>query len=233
LQSLIAALIRHGIYEQPTGVPSGHLPHPLTAEGRKQAAELAGELLAMCEENRWRLHPVLFTSTLLRAYETATIAATGLGEALGVEVRVVESEMLVERSLGAVANLTLEEIERFVERDPRFASLPPAWKSLSAVKLPFQGCESLLEAGARAAGYLTQTFARVEEQVEENTLVAFIGHGGAFRHAAAALGIFDAETARSVSMYHAKAVALRRSPENRWTHVAGEWKPRRSNSPAR
>lgn len=233
MKPLIAALIRHGIYEQPTGVPSGHLPHPLTAEGREQASALAGDLLAMCEENGWRLHPVLHTSTLLRAYETATIAAARLHEALGVEIRVVESEALVERSLGAAANLTLEEIERAVERDPRFASLPPAWKSHSAVKLPFQGCESLLEAGARVAGYLMQTFARIEGRVEEDTLVAFIGHGGAFRHAAAALGLFDAEKAGSVSMYHAKPVALRRSPENRWTHVAGEWKPRRSTTPVR
>ena len=76
----VAALVRHGVYDQPRGVPSAHLPHPLTDEGQVLARAAGDELQAMAAEARLSIDPVVDASQLLRAWQTARGLATRLEE---------------------------------------------------------------------------------------------------------------------------------------------------------
>lgn len=233
MPDVIAALCRHGHYEQPEDVPSAHLPHPLTEKGRKQAKALAPELAELARGQGYRIHPVIDTSSLLRAHETAALAADGLSQILGTAFEVAQFDALAERCLGAAANLTVAQIEQVLERDPRLLSPPPGWKAMSEYKLPLPGAESLLEAGARVAGHLrTRTYGCEVEPSDKPWLKVFIGHGGAFRHAALALGQLSRDDIPRLSMHYARPVCLRAAPLPPWTLVAGAWKIRKGHQPA-
>ena len=65
--------LRHAEYEQPKGVPSALLPHPLTSDGFIQAKEGAKKLCAFFDGNPDLLPPYIECSILLRAYQTAQI----------------------------------------------------------------------------------------------------------------------------------------------------------------
>lgn len=229
-----AALVRHADYQQPPGVPSALLPHPLTPEGETQAVRLGDELADLCEERGWRLHPVVHGSSLMRAWQTAELAARRLGERLGQEVEVVTTPELFERSVGSAANLTVAEIEAAVHADPRVDDLTEGWKSRADTRLPFPGAESLAEAGARVARYVEGVLSALEDSPEPR-LVVFVGHGAALRHAGVELGLFaDYDEARSVSMYHARPVVYA-TPVGAasgvgWQHEVGEWKPRKQET---
>jgi 2,3-bisphosphoglycerate-dependent phosphoglycerate mutase len=223
---LIAAFLRHGIYCQPADVPSAHLPHPLTEEGRRQAAATATLLSGWAAENSAAIDPVIDCSELRRAYETATILAEELTGADGAARQVASFAALNERSLGAAANLTATEIERIVADDPRFAPLPENWKSDSTFCLPLPGAESMMAAGARAAQHVRARIDALARTAQQDTVKVFVGHGGAFRHAAAAFGLFDTATAQSLSMFHARPVFLERLPDGSWRHVGGDWRRR-------
>jgi 2,3-bisphosphoglycerate-dependent phosphoglycerate mutase len=132
-----------------------------------------------------------------------------------------EHPQLAERSLGAAANLTEDQIEIAVASDPRQLPLPPAWKRTSAHRLPFLGAETLIEAGERAAGHILRRTA----EATPRTVVVFVGHGGAFRHAAVALGLLDLERAAELTMNHAEPVLLVRRGDA-WAHFAGAWRVR-------
>ena len=225
---LIAAIMRHGAYFQPPGVPSAHLPHPLTDEGAQQARDGAGALSEMLLVEGWKLDPVIDSSSLLRAWQTAEIAADIVAAASGQRATVESFDSLAERSVGSAANLSEQIIEDIVARDPRHAALPPGWKSDSAFKLPFIGAESLLEAGERVARHLKDRINRLESTVGHTVVKLFVGHGGAFRHAAAALGVMTVAQARARSMYYGGVVFLEAPPEGAWRHIAGEWKSRRT-----
>jgi 2,3-bisphosphoglycerate-dependent phosphoglycerate mutase len=223
--------VRHGAYEQPPGVPSALLPHPLTDEGREQARAAVTELVDLVTSQGWSLDPTIHTSRQLRAWETGSLIAEGLTERLGVPFCVQEHEALSERSLGSAANLTVEEIARILERDPRVTTpLPERWKSRADFRLPLQGAESLRQAGERVADHLR---AHVKEPGadESDTLQVFVGHGASFRFAAVALGLFSAADAEARSVYHCRPIVLERLGADAWAHAAGEWKPR-SRRPA-
>lgn len=223
MSRLIAALMRHGAYQQPDQVPSAHLPHPLTREGEEQARSGADELRATLNTHQWQLDPVIDASTLLRAWQTAEVVATTVGD------QAVETfDALAERSVGSVANLTERAIEDVIEKDPRHDPLPQGWKSDSNFKLPFIGAESLVEAGDRVARHLRERIAKVEARAAEAVVKLFVGHGGAFRHAAAALGVMSVAEARARSMYYGSVVFLEVVPDGPWRHIGGDWKMRRS-----
>ena len=116
MAQLIAALMRHGVYHQPDGVPSAHLPHPLTPQGETDARSGARALLAETTSRGWRLDAVIDSSSLLRAWQTAEIAAREIGAATGSEPAVEPFDALAERSVGSAANLTEREIEEVVRR---------------------------------------------------------------------------------------------------------------------
>ena len=226
---VIAALMRHGRYEQPRGMPSAHLPHPLTIAGEREARDGAAELAALCQCEGWQIDPVIDSSTLLRAWQTANIVAEELSKLFRFDFKVEEFDALIERGLGAGANLTLSEIASALDRDPRLEALPAAWKREPFFQPPFQGAESLMDSGARVRDHL---LARTNEPAEQagDSLKLFVGHGGCFRHAAVQLGVLPAERARTITMDYGSYVVLERSGQDGWRRVEGEWKPYRPSS---
>lgn len=225
IQGSVFALVRHGEYEQPPGVPSAHLPHPLTAKGRAQAQATATALAEFARCHELSLVRV-DCSRMLRAWQSATLIAEALRQPPPLEV-----EALAERSLGAVANLSVKRIEAIIDSDPRFAVPPTNWKRDPDYRVPFQGAETLMEAGSRLACYLQDSADRLRTK---RGLVVCVGHGGSFRHAAHQLGVLSRDQVARVSMHHGQPVYLEHRAradelqriEYRWTHVAGKWKAR-------
>ncbi len=223
---VIAALIRHGEYHQLRATPSAHQPFPLSEEGEAQAREAVARLRRDAAAHGWALHPVIDSSRLLRAWQTARIIADGLAPLLAEPGLVESFDDLAERGLGSAANLTTEQIEEVLERDPRFAAPPPGWKSDSRYRLPLQGAESLLDAGARVAGHLRARMRALADAAARDTVRLFVGHGAAFRHAAHHLGVLALGRVAQLSMFHARPVYLECLPGGEWRHVAGDWKVR-------
>lgn len=223
------ALSRHGSYEQPAHVPSAHLPYGLTEEGEAQVNLLIEEVLDFARKHDCSLDPVIDASPLLRAWETATIAARRLTRDFGFEVRVEEHAALTERCLGSLANLTIEAIERAVAADPRHAPPPSDWKTNADYRLPVLGAESLAEAGQRVAAHLTHCAHELTSHAKRDTLKVVVGHGGSIRHAAATLNVIEREAVRGLSMHHCRPVFWQWSGPEGFRHVAGEWKVRGAN----
>jgi len=246
---VVAAIVRHGSYRQPDETPSAHLPHPLTARGRDEAGAGVTELLELAAHHGLCVWPAIDASRLLRAWETASIfaerlpahvlspdAAAALARGaeparLGIPAHtdgafVATFDALNERSVGAAANLTLPEIEAVIEADPRHNDLPPGWKSNSTHRLPLPGAESLLEAGARVAAHLELRMATLAAAAERDTLKIFVGHGGAFRHAAAVLGLLELSAIRGLSMHHGRPLLFERRDDGRFSRLDGAWKIR-------
>ncbi len=226
---LIAAFVRHGDYHQRADTPSAHQPHPLNEDGFGHARAGAQMVRAAIMQNGWVLHPEIDTSTLLRAWQTARCLAEGLADCAGAPLRLVEFDALAERGLGSAANLTHDEIEAVVRADPRFESLPPGWKSDSTFRLPLPGAESLVDAGKRVARHVAARMDLLPDSEGAERLKVFVGHGGAFRHAAAALGVLEWDEVPGLSMYHGRPVFLARDDDGKWTHVGGDWKVRDRN----
>jgi len=218
----VAVLIRHGRYRQLADTPSAHQPFPLTRAGIGDATRGAALVEAMASAHGWDIHPVIHTSNLLRAWQTASILEASLPrvEALhGVDA-------LAERSVGLAANLRMDQVEQVLRDDPRHAPAPPGWKSRSDYRLPLPGAESHLDAGERVANHLRRTMAGLSPRPGRATMVLFVGHGAAFRHAAAHLGVLGLDEVAAVSMFHAAPLALAAPADGAWSRVAGAWKPR-------
>lgn len=217
-----AVLIRHGRYHQLPDTPSAHQPFALTRAGTGDATRGAALVDAMASAHGWDIHPVIHTSNLLRAWQTASILEASLP---GVEA-LHGADALAERSVGLAANLRMDQIEQVLRDDPRHAPAPPGWKSRSDYRLPLAGAESLLDAGERVAGHLRRTMASLSPHPGRATMVLFVGHGAAFRHAAVHLGALELDEVATVSMFHAVPVALAAPAHGAWSRVAGAWKPR-------
>ncbi len=223
---VFAAILRHGDYEQPAETPSAHLPHPLTKDGEQQARAAAKELIKLAASRRLQIDPTIHTSRMLRAWQTGVLIAEGLTRALRRSFGVTEHEELNERSLGAAANLTVPQIEAALARDPRAQAPAPGWKSTPRYRLPLTGAETLWEAGERVAGFLDARLTTLARRVSDDTMKVFVGHGGAFRHAAVHLGILELEQVRGLSMFHCAPLLLARDSNGRLDRIAGEWKIR-------
>lgn len=218
---IVAALIRHGHYHQPPDTPSAFLPHPLTELGFQQARDCAPAIADWAASNGLKIHPVIDTSRMLRAWQTGHEIAAALSGAFTV----TEHEALAERSVGAAANLNLSQIDAIIAADPRFQPLPEYWKAQADFRLPFQGAETLREAGARATAHFEQCM----NNLTAGTLKLFIGHGAAFRYAAVKLGVLTEAEAPRLSMYHCRPVYLERI-DGQWRHAGGEWKVRKQEA---
>ena len=224
MRQSVAAFVRHGDYRQLPGTPSAHQPFGLTLEGRDQVKNGARELLDTVARHGWRIVPVIDSSRMLRAWQTAEIYASACA------AETIESfDALAERGLGCAANLSVTQIEDILREDPRFDAPPPNWKADSDYRLPLQGAESLLEAGRRVAGHVEERMAELVDAGDGGTVKLFIGHGAAFRHAAFHLGVLELERIARISMYHGRAVYLARDMDGRWNHLDGEWKERPAN----
>jgi 2,3-bisphosphoglycerate-dependent phosphoglycerate mutase len=218
--------MRHGDYRQPRGVPSARLPHPLTRKGEAQARAGAALLQDAAGKENWRIHPVIDSSNLLRAWQTATVVVETFKRNGIVDAAVQSFDALDERGLGSAANLTVEAIAAVVAADPRHQPLPLAWKADSRFRLPFPGAESLMEAGDRAAAHIASRLAELASLEKADTLKIFVGHGGAFRHAAVHFGLLAEAEAAALSMHHCRPVFLERLDRGEWRHVGGAWKQR-------
>ncbi len=224
----IAILLRHGDYHQLADTPSAHQPFPLTEVGMDQARAAIRLISVLAEEHRWLLHPVVHSSNLLRAWQTAEIIIDGIP---GLET-LKGTDLLAERCLGSGANLCIAEIERVVREDPRFPPLPANWKSNSGFRLPLVGAESLVEAGRRVADFVVGVMRELPELSDEDRDVAvlFVGHGAAFRHSAHLLGVLTFDQIAEVSMFHARPVAIAEVGGGTWQLAGGEWKVRRGSA---
>lgn len=224
----ILAFVRHAEYHQLTDVPSALQPFPLTEHGKEQAKKSAQEMHVWLQKNQCALDTDVHSSSLLRAWQTAEIFSESLQSVIKKDLTIKCFDDLAERSVGAAANLTIQQIEKMIEQDPRCELLPRDWKSNSGFKLPCIGAESLLEAGERVARHLTQSMAALQADVD--CVKLFVGHGAAFRHAAYVLGVIDFEQIAQLSMHHAQPVYLECLADGSWQHVAGEWKVRSKQS---
>ncbi|KXF81871.1 histidine phosphatase family protein [Enterovibrio coralii] len=212
------AIVRHGDYYQIPDTPSANQPYALTPEGEAQAKQCAGYIAQFCQDKIIKVQFPLHSSASLRAWQTASLA----GAELGFREKPVETYALGERSVGSMANLTIEEINRALSSDPRYPTPPDNWKSDSHYRLPYPGAESLLQAGQRVADYITDVLHTSDSEL----LPVFFGHGASFRHAMFHLGILSLDEAKARSMYHAKPIFFCRKAGGAWQHIAGEWKPR-------
>lgn len=227
---VFAVLMRHAQFERPPGVPSARSPRPLTPEGERVAAESARRVLQLAIELDGAIDPTLDASPLLRAWQSAQILSDALEARTGDRFRVDERPALMERGLGSAANLTLDEIEQVVARDPRYPSLHEGWRRDPGFRLPLPGAESLVESGRRAAGRIRAATEKVAARAGRNTLKLFVAHGGCLRHAAVELGALALEAAPRLSMDYCEPVVLERRADGSWPHVAGQWKKRLRNA---
>lgn len=229
MSRLILAFIRHGDYQQLPQTPSAHQPFALNENGITQTQQAAENLLAYIQQENWQLQPQIDSSQMLRAWQTAAIFRDILQPDTAETLHIKSYDGLAERSVGACANLTLTQIEQIVHDDPRYDALPANWKSDSHFRLPFQGAESLIDAGKRVAEHLIEQMATITPD-KQPQLKLFVGHGAAFRHAAYHLGVLDFEDIAKLSMYHSQPVFLELLDDGSWQHIAGDWKQRALNN---
>lgn len=220
----ICALIRHGAYEQLQDTPSALQPFPLTVEGEQEVRRQARLFRAWLQASGRRLDPEIDASSLLRAWQTASIYQQELADLFAGEPQVQSYPDLCERSVGAVANLTSADIERLLALDPRFDEAPAGWKSDSHYCLPFDGAESLLDAGKRVAQHIQ---AWQQKQTSASTHIKlFVGHGAAMRHAAFHMNVIAFSDIKRLSMHYGHPVVLE-FVGNQTTRLFGDWKQRK------
>lgn len=233
---IVAALVRHGDYHQPDRVPSAQLPHPLTDKGVEQARSLGYNLHDECRGLGLMLDPIVDCSDLLRARQTADLAADTLNRVEEDQrFGVAEFCELQERSVGAAANLTVDAIAEALSIDPRAPELPPGWKAHPRFRLPVPGSESLMMAGARIAAHIERRAHELRTAGGHDVLKVFVSHGGALRHAAVCMGALDLHDVPSLSMHHCGYVFIEHIPDpdggpGRWQKVGGRWKQRSSST---
>ncbi len=209
-------VLRHADYQQPRDVPSAWLPYPLTEAGVSQSKQAAVVISDFLGRAGLEADPVLDASHMLRAWQTAKIISDELG--LG---EIEEFPGLAERSVGAAANLTVDEIEAILATDPRYEVPASGWKSSTYYRLPFQGAESLAEAGRRVADHLLRRYG----EMSGPGVKIVVAHGASIRHAAMHMGLLTPETVGSVSMYHASPLFFFEQGGT-WQIAEGEWKQR-------
>ena len=235
MSRLVFAFLRHGEYQQLKNTPSSWQPFALNSKGQTQAKSAAPLIIDFCQQNQLILEPVFDSSNMLRAWQTANILINELNSIAYPEVnnqsfyKIKSYDALAERGVGCAANLSTTMIEQVIDDDPRYETLPSGWKSDSYFKLPFQGSESLLDAGQRVADHIRETLQQFNNTEQHDTLKVIVGHGAAFRHAAYHLGILKFEEIKKYSMFHAQPVFFERLEKN-WQHIGGDWKIRKKNS---
>jgi 2,3-bisphosphoglycerate-dependent phosphoglycerate mutase len=221
--SVFAALVNHGHYDRPKGLPSAAQPYPLSVGGEHQAVELAVELIELAASHGCTIDPVIDCSSVLCTFQTAEIVAHELSVRTRAAFQVAQYDAMAERCLGPLANLTVEEIEHLFALDPRHPGQPENWQTCMYYRLPYPGAESLLEAGCRVARHLDQRLIELARHLAPPALKVFVGHDGAFRHAAVVLGALELRTVASIAMHPCRPVLLRYDARAGYMHVAGDW----------
>ncbi|MEE8167218.1 MAG: histidine phosphatase family protein [Myxococcota bacterium] len=220
----VAGFVRHGHFDRPDDTASAHLPLPLSDEGRAQARACAIPILESNEELALELDPVIETSQLLRAWQTATILAEELEARTGTQFRVVTRTELAERSLGSCSNLRFDQIAALLAEDPRLDPLPQGWRRIPEFRLPVLGAESLMQAGARTATRVATSLDSIPDADVRNVLRLFIAHSGCLRHATVQLGALDVRIVPRLSMDVAQRVLIEKMPNGDWVQISGQWR---------
>lgn len=238
---LFFSFLRHADYQQQAHTPSALQPYALNSLGFQQAAQAADPIAQFAQSQRLQLYPKVFASDALRAWQTANTLAqqlytkppfTDQVKTQTTALSVIHEPRLQERSVGALANLTVTQIETVIAQDPRYPNLPQGWKADSQFCLPATGAESLLDAGRRVAEYLQSLCADLSSKITQDTLVILVGHGASFRHAMYELGLFKWQDIARYSMFHARPLFFQyhsgtpKASSNSIEWVAGDWKLR-------
>lgn len=221
-----AAFVRHGHFARPEGVASAHSLFPLSEEGREQARHASGPILEFCEDLGIELDPRIEASQLLRAWETANLIAESLTTRTGQRFHVLQRDELVERGIGSCANMTFDAIREMLTSDPRLGVLPEGWRRMPEFRLPVQGAESLMQAGARTATRVATSLGSIPDEDPRDLMRLFVAHSGCLRHAAVQLGALDVRVVSGLSMDFTQAVFLEKLPNGDWVNVAGQFKKR-------
>lgn len=220
----VAGFVRHGHFDRPDETASAHSLFPLSASGRDQARQAVDPILDFCEEMGLELDARIEASQLLRAWETASLIAEALGERTGRRFYVMQRDELIERGLGSAANMRFERIVELLSADPRLGPLPEGWRRMPEFRLPVQGAESLMQAGARVATRVATSLDSIPAEDSRDVLRLFVAHSGCLRHAAVQLGALDVRTVPGISMDFAQTVLIEKMPNGDWVHVAGEFR---------
>ncbi len=228
----LAAFVRHGHFDRPERTASAHSLYPLSDVGVAQAKAAAKTIATICAEMGLVIDRRIESSQLLRAWQTARHIATALESHEAVagasgkagHFRVVEHDELIERGLGSATNLSFDRIEALLAEDPRRAVLPKGWRRMPEFRLPVQGAESLMQAGARVAARVATSLDSISDEDPRDLVRLFVAHSGCLRHAAVVLGALDVRSVPELSMDFAQAVLLEKLPNGDWIHVAGQFK---------
>ena len=132
---------------------------------------------------------------------------------------------LCERRVGAVANLTISEIEAAIAADPRFDMPPTGWKSDSFYRLPFDGAESLMDAGMRVATHIL-SWQNQTKATENDAIKLFVGHGASIRHAACHLNVIKFCDIKRFSMHYGHPIVFDMVEAGVPLKLYGDWKHR-------
>jgi 2,3-bisphosphoglycerate-dependent phosphoglycerate mutase len=222
----VAAFVRHGHFDRPENVASAHSLFPLSQRGREQARRAVDPILELCEEMGLELDPRIESSQLLRAWETANLIAESLTMRTGKRFHVLQRDELVERGLGSCANMTFDAIRTMLSADPRLGTLPENWRRMPEFRLPVQGAESLMQAGARTATRVATSLASIPADDPRDLIRLFVAHSGCLRHAAVQLGAVDVRVVPGLSMDFTQAVFVEKVPNGDWVQIAGQFKKR-------
>lgn len=225
MSRVILAFARHGDYQQLENTPSAYQPFGLNENGLAQTHQAAKKFSAFIKQENWQVIPEIDSSQMLRAWQTAEIFRETLQHEGHKSLKIQSYDALAERSVGAVANLNIDQIASIVRDDPRYPDLPGDWKSDSYFCLPFQGAESLMDAGKRVAAHLTAQMSAIPRGDKTQVKLCF-GHGAAFRHAAFHMGVLSFEHIAALSMFHSEPILLELAEDGCWHHIGGEWKVR-------
>jgi 2,3-bisphosphoglycerate-dependent phosphoglycerate mutase len=220
----VAGLVRHGHFDRPENTASAHRLLPLSDLGRDQARNAADPILSFCVEHALELDPIIEASQLLRAWQTAEVLRATLSERTGRPFRVEERDEIIERGLGSCANLRFDEIEAVLASDPRLGPLPDGWRRIPEFRLPVQGAESLMQAGARTAMRIATSIESIPDEDPRDLLRLFVAHSGCLRHAAVSLGALEMRAVSGLSMDFGQTVLIEKMPDGSWVQVAGQWK---------
>jgi 2,3-bisphosphoglycerate-dependent phosphoglycerate mutase len=220
----VAAFIRHGHFDRPDQVASAHSLFPLSATGRDQARNAVDPILDCCEELGLEIDLRIEASQLLRAWETANLISEALHNRTGQRFHVIVHDELAERGLGSCANMTFDAIRDILAEDPRLVPVPEGWRRMPEFRLPVQGAESLMQAGARTAARVATSLDSIPAEDSRDLMRLFVAHSGCLRHAAVALGALDVRIVPGLSMDFAQAIYLEKLPSGDWIQVAGQFK---------
>jgi 2,3-bisphosphoglycerate-dependent phosphoglycerate mutase len=220
----VAAFVRHGHFDRPDDVASAHSLFPLSANGIEQSRRAIEPILDFCEEFDLELDSRIEASQLLRAWQTAKTIAEALEARLGRRFHVLQRDELIERGLGSCANMTFARIREVLSADPRLGPLPANWRRIPEFRLPVQGAESLMQAGARTAARVAASIDSIPVEDSRDLMRVFVAHSGCLRHAAVQLGAIDVRAVPGLSMDFAQTVLIEKLPNGDWVHIAGQFK---------